>query len=416
MQTRTSLVRRSLLASLMPDVFLRLVRAGTHLYPPSERDELVVTNIMGYLAAVSSLAYAVNYASMSATGLEPLIWGNLAAAVLTGIVPLFHRVSRIAGALVLAGTLYTTIFCFTYLLGRDSGVQLNYIGAAAVGFLILGLTKLWLVALLVLVACALHVYAWFHFTAPQPGIVVPAGFFSQTYAMSAVSIMAIIFVAVFYAFTLVRDARRKSEILLLNVLPQPIADRLKSKPEDTIAERHEDATVLFADICGFTVLSSRIGPERVVALMDDLFTACDRRASELNVEKIKTIGDAYMAVAGLPHPLPGHADAAADLALAIRAATKSVCARHGLDLDVRIGIASGPVMAGVIGRTKFAYDVWGETVNRAARLESSGRPGLVLVSEGTRSRLSDRFTTSPHDTLDLKGLGPTRTWTLDHDQ
>ena len=268
MKHRRSLFRQSPgRLSVLPDLVRRTLRAGTSSYPTAERDGLVINNIIGYLASLSSLSYAINYALMDAVALAPLVIGNVISAILTSMVPQVHRFGRLAGALLLTTTLYSSIFYFTYLLGRGSGIHLNYIGAAAIGFLVLGIARVRLVILVVAVAAILHVSAWFLFPEARPDIHVPPSFINQTYAMSAVSIMAIIFVAVYYAFTLVRDARARSEALLLNVLPEVIAERLKASPDQTIAERHEEATVLFADLVGFTALSSRIGPERIVDLM-----------------------------------------------------------------------------------------------------------------------------------------------------
>ncbi len=396
--------------SAFPDLVRRTLRAGTSSYPTTERDGLVINNIIGYLASLSSLSYAINYTLMDAVALAPLIIGNVLSAILTSMVPLVHRFGRLAGALLLTTTLYTSLFYFTYLLGRGSGIQLNYIGAAAIGFLVLGIARVRLVILVVAVAAILHVAAWFMFPVARPDIHVPTSFISQTYAMSAVSIMAIIFVAVYYAFALVRDARARSEALLLNVLPEAIAERLKAAPDQTIAERHEEATVLFADLVGFTALSTRIGPERIVGLMDDLFTAFDTIVARLGVEKIKTIGDAYMVVAGAPLARVDHASAIAELAFEMQTATAEVCARRGFDLQIRIGLASGTVMAGVIGRTKFAYDVWGETVNLAARLESNGAPGIILADEQAKSTLNDNYKFTHFGKIELKGLGPTNAW------
>ena len=396
----------------LPELLRNTLRAGTSSYPTAERDGLVINNIIGYLASLSSLSYAVNYALMDAVALAPLVLGNILSAVLTAMVPLVHRYGRLAGALLLTTTLYTSIFYFTYLLGRGSGIQLNYIGAAAIGFLVLGLARVRLVVLIVVVAAVLHVAAWFMFPQPHPDIQVPSSFISQTYAMSASSIMAIIFVAVYYAFTLVRDARARSEALLLNILPEAIAERLKASPDQTIAERHDEATVLFADLVGFTALSTRIGPERIVDLMDDLFTAFDAIVARLGVEKIKTIGDAYMVVAGVPIARADHAESIAALAFEMQTATATVCAHQGFDLQIRVGIANGPVMAGVIGRRKFAYDVWGETVNLAARLESNGAPGVILACDRTKSALDGRYLFSHFGVMDLKGIGKTDAWQL----
>jgi adenylate cyclase len=203
----------------------------------------------------------------------------------------------------------------------------------------------------------------------------------------------------------------RSERLLLNVLPAPIAARLK-QGEAVIADRFQEVTVLFVDLVDFTRSSDHSTPERVVQVLDDLFTAFDRLAERHGLEKIKTIGDAYMAVGGLPAPRPDHAQAVAEMALAVREET----ARHrdpsGQPLALRIGIDTGPVVAGVIGTTKFSYDLWGDTVNTASRMESQGVVGCIQVTERTYQRLGDGYRFERRGPIQIKGKGELVTWFL----
>ena len=205
--------------------------------------------------------------------------------------------------------------------------------------------------------------------------------------------------------------QERSEHLLLNVLPGPIADRLK-QGEEVIADDFPEVTVLFADLVDFTRRSRETTPERVVQVLDDLFSALDTLAERYQLEKIKTVGDAYMVVGGLPEPRPDHAQAVADMALAVR----EEVARHldpaGEPLAVRIGIDTGPVVAGVIGRRKFSYDLWGDTVNTASRMESSGVPGCIQVTERTYRRLRDGFRLERRGSIEVKGKGEMTTWFL----
>jgi adenylate cyclase len=170
--------------------------------------------------------------------------------------------------------------------------------------------------------------------------------------------------------------------------------------------------VLFADLTNFTPLAQLLDPAEVIALLNDLFRTFDRIAGELGVEKIKTIGDAYMAVAGVPERRTDHAEALAAMALRMHEAAGELSRKHARDLNLRIGIATGTVMAGVIGTTKFAYDIWGDTVNTAARLESHGLPGRIQVTTPFRNGLADRFRFEHRGIVDLKGKGPTETWFL----
>jgi class 3 adenylate cyclase len=205
--------------------------------------------------------------------------------------------------------------------------------------------------------------------------------------------------------------RGRSETLLLNVLPQAIVERLKQREEQAgetrIADGIEQATVLFIDAVGFTLEAARTPPDVLVAALDELFSLFDAIADQFGLEKIKTIGDAYLAVAGAPRPRPDHAAAAATMALSVQEGLHGASWPSGNPIEVRMGIASGPLVAGVIGRRKFHYDLWGDTVNLASRLEYHGEPGQILVSDSVADQLADEFVFSPSTVIDLKGKGPT---------
>ncbi|MCX5746818.1 MAG: adenylate/guanylate cyclase domain-containing protein [Proteobacteria bacterium] len=204
-------------------------------------------------------------------------------------------------------------------------------------------------------------------------------------------------------------ANARSEAILHNVLPRAIADRLKAG-SGVIADRFESATVVFADIAGFTPLSARISAEELVRLLDSIFTRLDAIAAREGLEKIKTIGDAYMAASGIPVPRADHAIAAARFALAARDAIDAVAAETGHALAIRIGMACGPVVAGVIGTSKFAYDLWGDTVNVASRMESHGEPGKVHVTEALAEMLRGDTELVERGLIDVKGRGEMRTF------
>ncbi|MEY3777197.1 MAG: hypothetical protein RIR83_1239 [Pseudomonadota bacterium] len=196
----------------------------------------------------------------------------------------------------------------------------------------------------------------------------------------------------------------KTEKLMLNILPRPIADRLK-RGEKNISGSYSDVTILFSDLVGFTKMSSQISATDLVKLLNDLFTRFDKRAEALGVEKIKTIGDAYMAVAGLPIPRPDHAQLCAELALGMFDDLKAFNQENGKELDMRIGLNTGPVVAGVIGYTKFSYDLWGNTVNTASRMESTSKPGRVQVSPATYEAIKNDFNLEDGGLMECKGLG-----------
>ena len=205
--------------------------------------------------------------------------------------------------------------------------------------------------------------------------------------------------------------RERSEQLLLNILPAPVADRLK-RGEEVIADGFAEVTVLFADLVDFTRRSQETTPDRVVRVLDELFTALDRLAERHGLEKIKTVGDAYMAVGGLPEPRPDHAEAVAEMALAVREEVPRHLDPGGRPLQVRIGIDTGPVVAGVIGRRKFSYDLWGDTVNVASRMETSGVAGCIQVTDRAHRRLGDRYRFERRGPVEVKGKGELVTWFL----
>ena len=208
-----------------------------------------------------------------------------------------------------------------------------------------------------------------------------------------------------------RLARKRAELLLLNILPQPIAERLK-RGQRTLAESFEDVTVLFADLVDFTKFSAQTSPTELVELLNVIFSKFDRLAEQHGIEKIKTIGDAYMVVAGLPMARPDTAGAIAQMALDMQDAIAQLNTELGKSFRLRIGIHSGPVVAGVIGIRKFSYDLWGDTVNIASRMESQGLPGSIQVSTTTYERLRDRYLFEERSPIQVKGKGEMITYLL----
>jgi class 3 adenylate cyclase len=247
------------------------------------------------------------------------------------------------------------------------------------------------------------------------GRTVEAASRDRRYALLAVDVPEFGFVNVYGTdITAVRQLEvlhRENERLLLNVLPEPIADRLRHG-ERLIADRFDDVTLMFADIVDFTRMSSGMSPDRLVTVLNDVFTVFDRLVEEHRLEKVKTIGDAYMVVGGMPEPLPGHCGRVASMALALAAAVESLDAARALGVRFRVGIHCGPVIAGIIGEKKFIYDVWGDTVNVASRMESTGVPGRIQVTSTVADRLRERFRLEPRGTIDIKGKGAMATWFL----
>jgi guanylate cyclase len=216
--------------------------------------------------------------------------------------------------------------------------------------------------------------------------------------------------------------RQRSESLLLNVLPAEITETLKRRHSDevapalvrnsTIAERFEQASILFADIIGFTNLSIQMSPEEMVHLLNETFSYFDSLMDTFGVEKIRTIGDNYMVAAGVPRPRPDHAQALAGVALMMRDHAGAAPLPGAPNFRFRIGINSGPVVAGIIGRKKFQYDIWGDIVNTASRMESQGVPGEIQITRATYELIKDEFICVPRGRLEVKGVGELETWLL----
>ena len=238
---------------------------------------------------------------------------------------------------------------------------------------------------------------------------LPAAFV-RTFVVLNIVVVSLVALMLLVTFARGREtAQARVEALLLNVLPEEIAQRLQAEP-NAIADHFDDASILFADVVDFTPLAGGLDAREVVGMLDRLFTAFDELVDRYEVEKIKTIGDCYMVASGVPRPRPDHAHALAGLALEMKD-----CARTclpGSDLRLRIGISSGPVVAGVIGRRRFLYDLWGDTVNMASRMESHGTSDEIQITRPTWEQLRDDFVTEPIGLVDVKGKGEVETWRL----
>jgi adenylate cyclase len=264
-----------------------------------------------------------------------------------------------------------------------------------------------------IICVAANIAAEFMFKTGSLQSYIDPGFMKQLYALSAISIILIVSLIVWYAFTIAADAEKRSEQLLLNIFPPRIADELRYNPDISIADRFDEATVMFADIVGFTEMSSAMEPDELVALLNKIFTEFDSLATKHKAEKIKTIGDEYMAVCGAPDPDENHAKRIMNLAIDMLLASKRLTKETGYPLKLRIGVATGPITAGVIGKTKFAYDVWATTVNIASRLQSIGTTGRVHVSNATYIATKKHFQYEKAPKTKMKGVAFQQTWYLD---
>jgi class 3 adenylate cyclase len=241
---------------------------------------------------------------------------------------------------------------------------------------------------------------------------IPEAVVVAFFALNVFAVSATVFLIVQYFVRAREKEQARSERLLLNVLPEPVARRLK-RSEGVIADSYPEATVLFADIVDFTILAKEMTPEQLVRLLDRVFTGWDELASRHGLEKIKTIGDEYMVVGGVPEARPDHASAVARMALEMSTELAERTAGERAPLRARVGIDTGPVVAGVIGRSKFIYDLWGDTVNTASRMESTGEVGRIQVTERMYRRLGDAFLLHSRGEIEIKGKGRMRTYFLD---
>ena len=205
--------------------------------------------------------------------------------------------------------------------------------------------------------------------------------------------------------------KEKTEELLLNILPRSIVERLKENPE-IIADGLANSTILFCDIVGFTKLSIETPPQKLIAMLNQVFLAFDDLVEKHDLEKIKTIGDAYMVASGLPDPRDDHAEVMAEFALDMIAAKDRLAGEMEHPLEIRVGLNSGPVIAGVIGKKKFAYDLWGDAVNTASRMESHGEPGEIQISQATYELIEGKFNFEDRGAIDVKGKGLMQTYFL----
>ena len=390
---------------------------GTERYPEKIARRLRAVNITVFIAAPVAAAFAVFQALDDFRTLWLLVAINGMDALVWAAVPFLHRFGPLAGPLVLAGSVYASNFALAATLGTGSGLHLYYIAAAALSVLFLGVERVKLSAAVVALGAVLFVTA--QLLLPFNTALVPPATLIANFVVSAAVTIAILFAVVFYAVRAIARAEAaaerefaRSEALLVNILPPPIAARLKQADGAVIADSHAEASILFADMAGFTARAADTLPVNLVLFLNDLFTAFDQLVEHYGLEKIKTTGDAYMVVSGVPAPRADHAEALARLALDMRAAVTAIAASSGRALSIRIGISSGPVVAGVVGTKKFFYDVWGDTVNVASRMESTGEPGKIQVSEAAHALLAGKFDLESRGEIEVKGKGRMRTWFL----
>jgi class 3 adenylate cyclase len=335
------------------------------------------------------------------------------------MTPLFHRWPGPFAGVWFLGVFTAAMLSFTLLLGHASGSHLFLILVAIFSLIFLGPRPIVLPVLTTLVAWGAFIVAakvlprW---PSHIPMLIDESE--ALFYATSALT-MCVLFLTTRYSIHLVDTAEaalerefRRSDALLLNILPAPVAERLKSG--ERIADGYNCISVLFADIVGFTAAARQAGPEATVGMLSRFFSVADELAERLGCEKIKTIGDCVMAAAGLPEPSSSHAETLARYALDLRETMEGE-AFADAPLKLRIGIHSGPAVAGVIGRSRFAYDLWGDTVNVASRIQHAAKPDEIQLSNATRELLGANFSCTAAGEVETRGAGRVGVWRLDRE-
>jgi len=381
---------------------------------PGERRRLVLTNQSAVIGMVSCGSFAVGYAIAGSRFVLPMIANLCAVAMFVVALVLTARNARTLAKIAVLLPCNVVVVTASMLLGGRVGFLYYFFLFAAVAFLLFG-EKQWGLRIAFAVfgaACCAFVL-----TVVREPVVPVSPLVAKTLDVtSSIAVLAtVVFIVNLFtsdttrAETRLAEEHARSERLLLNILPAAISARLKDDHQ-AIADRFAEVTVLFADIVGFTELSARLEPDELVQMLNKIFSAFDDLAAELGLEKIKTIGDAYMVASGLPEPRADHAVAAAKMALAMRDALARVNRDFGYSLRVRIGLHSGAVVAGVIGKRKFIYDLWGDAVNTASRMESSGVPDEIQCTRETYELVKNEFECEPRGTIKVKGKGEMETF------
>jgi adenylate cyclase len=386
------------------------VRYGTDRYPEKIARRLRATNITAWLMTLAMLSFAVRHPADP----DPV---SLSTATAIAATPLLHRFSPLLAPIALIGLAFSHVVRITLAVGTGDGIFMALLTAAPLSIFLFGVEHVRVAILGVVTATMLAI--WLRFTVPFNTGEVPEEINRLNFSINFLLNISIGFAVVYYvarqasrAETIAEREYERSERLLANILPPDVAARLKDEKQHEIADAYPDASVLFADIAGFTQLASSIDPKTLVAFLNDLYSRIDALVERHALEKIKTTGDAYMVVAGLPVPTPDHAGKLADFALEVRDTLGGLTDPRGLPVRARIGIASGPVVAGIVGTRKFFYDVWGDAVNTASRMETTGPLGKIQVSQKAHELLANTFEFEERGSIMVRGKGKVPTWLL----
>lgn len=376
-------------------------------------------NIIAVLAAGVSLTLGV---IQLMTGWD--LWIAIlefGVAAICASIPILHRFGAQAPPLVLTLTTYIAVSVITFRIGTNAGLHQFLLVVAAFIIIVMGYEHIVLATVMVIIGTALVIAL--NFLAPAIAGSQPIWAIDTAFVLTAITASTILLIGVAYALRQIDRAEEnmerehdRSEALLANMLPTQVADRLKNLPATTIADQFDDASVLFADIADYTERASQTTPVDLVDFLNRLYTKIDGLVEKHGLEKIKTTGDCYMVVSGVPESRPDHLEALARFALELTSAVDGMTDNAGQAVSLRVGLASGPVVAGVIGTRRFFYDVWGDAVNVASRMESTGLPGRIQVPQAVYERLKAEFVLAERGEVQVKGKGPMRSWFLTRTQ
>ena len=390
-------------------------RVGLKDVPKSEKSGRYAFNVAAFLGAMFTPLYMIGYA----IGGAPLLSLVISPLCLFVFAPYCLKFDQTLTLSVFAAVLLGVFLSATYLTGASSGLYLFMTNGIIAVILLQSPQRPVQTSFFVALIFFLMVVSFLSFREPSGLLSVGEHF---NFVVFIVSLSTILFQVTAILYSLNDQVARaeaalaaehaRSEALLQNLLPDEIATRLKDNPGEVIADGLPDITLLFADIVDFTPRAARMSPEDLVGFLNHIFSAFDRLTAERGLEKIKTIGDAYMVAAGLPVAREDHAEIIADMALAMQAETVKLSQEMGEPVALRIGLHSGPAVAGVIGTSKVFYDVWGDTVNTASRMESHGEPGRIQVTQATRAALAGTYAFEPRGKVSIKGIGEVETFWL----
>ncbi|MGD9862957.1 MAG: adenylate/guanylate cyclase domain-containing protein [Pseudodonghicola sp.] len=381
---------------------------GVRAEAPWQRRAQITINVSAYAVAVSTLVYAIIYALYDYETLRGLVIANLVMACAMPIIPFLHRWQELVSGTALLAVVYGGMFYIIADLGRDAGVQTNYIAGAAICTLIYSARHRLLGMIYAILSFALNLACWAWLPSDPQMVAEHPFLYLSAYSFTQISAVGIVALTLYYMMNVAARAETASSRLVDNMLPPTIAERLKSGHHEPIAENHTDVTVLIADLADFTAYAHDHAPEQVVSLLNSLFATYDALARQHRLEKIKTIGDGYLAAAGLLDKIPEPTARALRMGQDMIAATALIAAHAGIGL--RVGLHVGPVTSGVIGTSKFAFDIWGDTVNTAFRLQECAPKNRVQLSDQARRCLGGTVPLTPRGPLQIRGIGRVEAW------